>query len=232
MRSKQDRKTIKSNLSDPYTIKNFISQDEINNLIDFFESSKSHIQKNTGPLTLDVVSNDLKLPVFKNLFDKIKQELGSCDIFTVLFFKVEYPHIVHNDDSYDYPVCYKGINLPLRLYPQTTEYPKLCFFDQYYLEGPANFFNGSTKIDTYYNACVYEYSQVYNLSNNVFDENIAKEYLSHLNPKWLEGLSFNSAHEWKPGNAIIFDTVRLHCASDFRKHGIKSKLGLSIFTKL
>jgi hypothetical protein len=25
--------------------------------------------------------------------------------------------------------------------------------------------------------------------------------------------------------------LRLHCASDFRKHGIKSKLGLSIFTK-
>jgi GTP-binding protein LepA len=34
-----------------------------------------------------------------------------------------------------------------------------------------------------------------------------------------------------PLQALIFDSVRLHCASDFRKLNIQSKLGISIFTK-
>jgi hypothetical protein len=57
-------------------------------------------------------------------------------------------------------------------------------------------------------------------------------YLSHLKGKWLEGLSFDRAMPWKPGNVLIFDSVQLHCASDFVKQGITSKLGISIFTKI
>jgi hypothetical protein len=37
--------------------------------------------------------------------------------------------------------------------------------------------------------------------------------------------------KWKPTDALVFDSVRLHCASDFRKLNIQSKLGISIFTK-
>ena len=54
-----------------------------------------------------------------------------------------------------------------------------------------------------------------------------EKYLSHIEDKWLKGLSFNSAHYWRPGNAIVFDCVRLHCASNF----VGKKLGLSIFTE-
>lgn len=111
-------------------------------------------------------------------------------------------------------------------------FPYLCFFDQIYLEGPSKFFNGSSNIPTYYNLQVYEYSKVLNLSSSIIDKGIIQKFFTHLRPKWLEGLSFKSAELWKPGNAIIFDCVRLHCASDFRTQGIKSKLGLSIFTKL
>ena len=52
-------------------------------------------------------------------------------------------------------------------------------------------------------------------------------YLTHLEDEWLKGLSFNSAHAWQPGNAIVFDCVRLHCGSNFEG----KKLGLSIFTE-
>ena len=54
-----------------------------------------------------------------------------------------------------------------------------------------------------------------------------EKYLTHLEDKWLKGLSFNSAHAWRPGNAIVFDCVRLHCGSNFKG----KKLGLSIFTE-
>ena len=51
-------------------------------------------------------------------------------------------------------------------------------------------------------------------------------------PNWLSGLTFWGTLDWRPGNALIFDSTRLHCASDFRQQGIKSKLGISIFTKV
>jgi hypothetical protein len=55
--------------------------------------------------------------------------------------------------------------------------------------------------------------------------------LTHLKPQWLEGLSLHSTLDWVPGNIMIFDSLRLHCASDFRKLGIRSKTAISIFTK-
>jgi hypothetical protein len=65
----------------------------------------------------------------------------------------------------------------------------------------------------------------------IIDESTRCTYLTHLKYKWLEGLTLWGTIKWKPGTAIIFDSVRLHCASDFRKLGIKSKLGISIFTR-
>jgi hypothetical protein len=106
-------------------------------------------------------------------------------------------------------------------------------FDQYYLEGPSKFFGGaSIEVKEFYNSIVYEYSQVQNLTSEPFNNELHMKYLSHIKPHWLKGLSFNSAHEWRPGNAIIFDAVRLHCASNFIAQGIKSKLGISVFTQL
>jgi hypothetical protein len=108
-------------------------------------------------------------------------------------------------------------------------HPKLCFFDQFYFHGPSKFFNGDTTIPTYYNKQVYDYKDINGLVSTPFVDN--DNYFTHLKLQWLEGLSLHSALDWVPGNAIVFDSVRLHCASDFRKLGIKSKLGISIFTK-
>jgi hypothetical protein len=119
--------------------------------------------------------------------------------------------------------------LPLTLDNFTGVYPKLCFFDQFYFHGPSKFFNGDESIPTYYNKQVYDYQDVSGLVNGVFSDN--NNYFTHLKPQWLEGLSLHSSLDWIPGHALIFDSVRLHCASDFRNLGIKSKLGISIFTK-
>ena len=159
------------------------------------------------------------------------ESLGEFKVFTALFFYTERPHIIHNDDSFSFPRCYKGINIPLEFTGDTSSIPCLCFFEQYYLEGPAKFFNGSTDIDSCYNAHVYEYSQVRNLSSTPITSYIKQEFLSHIKPKWLEGLSINKILAWKPGDVTVFDTVRLHCASNFRQQEIKSKLALSIFTE-
>lgn len=236
-RSQEDRNTIINNLMEPYSKENFITTDEISYLVDDFKRSIDKIHKNTGPITSPDLGEKFKNdPVYKGIFDRIKEEVGECQIYTAFFFYCERPHIIHNDDSKDGPLIYKAITIPLELTYNTenTElYPYLCMFDQYYLEGPSKFFGGS-KIDipTFYNAQVYEYSQVQNKSDKPFDKQIYEKYMSHLQPFWLRGLSFNSAQLWKPTSAIFFDCARLHCASNFNAQGIKSKLGLSIFTKL
>jgi hypothetical protein len=236
IRTQEERDLIAANLRDPFTVENFLSQDEVNELIEMYDSNKAKIHKNTGPVTTELKDEFKTHPLLKSIHDRLQERVGECGIYTAFHFNVKFPHIIHNDDDKLGPVVYKAMTLPLRLeYEEGVSdvYPSLCMFDQYYLEGPSKFFGGTKhEIPTYYNKQVYEYSEVQNKSTRSFDPAIYKKYLTHLQPFWLNGLSWKSAHEWKPGNAIIFDCVRLHCASDFKAQGIKSKLGISVFTYL
>jgi hypothetical protein len=232
MRSQQDKDIIKSYISEPYQIMDFIKPEEIKALIDFFYSSDRHVHKHTGPVTIDVTQDELKEAPFKDILERLKPIIGDFRVWASLYFKTERGHIIHNDDAFNFPVCYKGINIPLENTGEFHGYPELCFFDQYYLEGPSKFFKGSTDIKPFYNLSVYDYSDVVNLTDRPFPEEIRQKYFPNLKESWLEGLSFNSSFVQVPGSIVIFDTVRLHCASDFKSNNnITSKLGLSIFTE-
>ena len=226
MRSQEQINKIKQHISDPYSVEHFVSEEDIVELISIYNQGSKTV-KNTGPVTLDI-KDYLDLPVFQRLLAGIKTEIGEFEVTAGLFFKTDYPHIIHNDDTFELPdAVYKAITIPL--YADGNGIPKLCFFDQFYFHGPAKFFNGSNDIPTYYNQQVYDYSKIDGRVDNVFIDK--HKYFTHLKPSWLTGLSLHSALDWIPTQAIIFDSVRLHCASDFRSLGIKSKLGLSIFTK-
>jgi len=224
-RSKEDKDFILSNLEETYFIENFVSKEDIKSLIETWQQAKNKIHKQTGPVTSDI--KDHKSPVLDKIKNKIKKLYPNAEIMSGHFFYVNYPHIIHNDDSYRLPLIYKAFNIPLRY--EGDELPYLCFFDQVYLDGPSKFFNGENYIKTHHNKIIYDYENVLGKSEERFDPYLKKKYLTHLKDEWLKGLSFNSAHYWQPGNSIVFDCCRLHCASDFRKN-VRSKLGLSIFT--
>lgn len=231
MRTIEQIQKIKSRIVDPYVIKDFLTYDEIESLVKIFNSdNESKIHKNTGPITLNIHPY-LQYPIFKTVLKKIENEIGEFRLMTAFFYTVHSPHIIHNDDLFELPEdSYRAFTIPLTIDGNMTseKYPRLCMFDQFYFHGPAKFFNKNEEIPTWYNKQVYEYSQVDGLVNTqVVDTD---KYLTHLKPEWLEGLSLHSTLEWKPTNAIVFDSLRLHCASDFRQLGIKEKLGLSIFT--
>ena len=236
-RTPAEREIIVKNLAEPYVINNFLSQDDIGELIEIYNHRQNKIQKHTGPVTSELRDDFNSIPILKSIKEKILEAVGECEVYTGFYFNVTQPHIIHNDDDKQGPVVYKAFTLPLKIemadVDEQPKYPSLCFFDQYYLEGPSKFFKGATaNIKEYYNTIVYDYKDVHNQSNTPFDSSAYQEHLSHLKLNWLEGLSFNSAHTWQPGNAIVFDCVRLHAASNFIKQGIKSKLGISIFTHL
>ena len=239
MRTISQIKKIKKTFHDPRVIKCFLSDSDTGYLINLYESSndlnspyKGKIKKNTGPVTLGL-TQFLYDTVVKNVFEKIEKEIGPYDVVSAFFFKTDYPHIIHNDDSFELPDnVYKAITLPLRLYGDNiTEYPSLCFFKQFYFHGPSKFFKGEEFVPTYYNKQIYDYKDIENLTDSPFDEELYKKYFTHVKRTWLEGLTFHSSVDWVPGSAIVFDSVRLHCASDFRQLGIKEKLAISIFTK-
>lgn len=235
MRSNKANSIVESNLGDVFSKENFLSKDELAFFIDYFKGDQDRIHKNTGPVTSQELRDNYKtIPEFIRLFDKIKAVIGECDIYTAFYFYVDHPHIVHNDDDKLDPIVYKGITIPLELEFETefVDYPYLCFFDQYYLKGPSKFFKGSRGIDSYYNEPVYDYKDVMNKTSKLIDKETYQKYFTHVPSKHLEGLSLKTAELWKPGNAIFFDCVRLHCASNFKTVGVKKKLGMGIFTKL
>lgn len=231
MRNQKQIDAIKSRIVEPYAIDNFITYREVEMLVSLFQTTNDNkVHKNTGPVTL-FIDDYLNLPIFKTLFEKIEKEIGPFALMHGIWFSTNTPHIIHNDDSFSLPDnVYRAITIPLTLDGVMTrhEYPKLCMFDQFYFHGPAKFFNKSEDIPTFYNKQIYDYSEVDGTNDSFTIER--EPYFTHLKPEWLEGLSVNSTFEWKPTSAIIFDSVRLHCASDFRKLGITEKLGLSIFT--
>jgi hypothetical protein len=230
MRTNQQIQSIKKRVSDPFCVESFLAPAEVDHLIQLHDlaDNKDRTFKNTGPVTLNL-NQFYEDPVVARILASLVQHIGEYQITTAFFFYTPTPHIIHNDDTFELPeTVHKAITLPLKLEGFSGVYPKLCFFDQFYFHGPAKFFNGSTNVPTFYNAQVYDYAEVDGIVNVPFESD---EELSHLKSSWLEGLSLHSAIEWRPTNALIFDSTRLHCASDFRKVGVKSKLGISIFTK-
>jgi len=237
MRNEEEISVIRSNITDPFFVPNFLLENEISYLIKIFEESldnncSSIIKKNTGPVTLNL-NNFNQDQVVTNIIDRLKSIIGNYVITAAFFYKTEYPHVIHNDDTFELPNdVYKGITLPLKLYGENVkEFPQLCFFDQLYFHGPAKFFKNENDIPTYYNEQIYDYSRIENLAAAEFDQKLYETYFTHLKKHWLDGMSIKCMIPWIPRNAIIFDSIRLHCASDFRRVGVHSKLGISIFTK-
>lgn len=233
MRTSDQRDAIIAHFSPPFVEENFLTQTELEYLIAMFNDGRDKIHKNTGPVTLNIHDEHWSDPVLSSIRDRLHAIIGDFNILAAFLFYVETPHIIHNDDSYDLPETYKGITLPLQLTHQDGNQgePHLCFFDQYYLEGPSKFFNGDSNRMIFHNKPVYSYEDVQLTTSDPFPESTRIQHLSHLKPAWLKGLSFDVALPWVPGKALIFDSVRLHCASNFLAQGIKSKLGMSIFTR-
>lgn len=243
MRTLKSEQLIRDGYSLPFVVENFLSHEEVDYLKKYFYSSGKRKLKPSGPLTLVLQPHDMEEDaVLSKLLLKAKSYIPEDFEFNSgLFFNVEYPHIIHNDDSNELPQIYKAIMIPLDIEydsgSDTNKYPKLCFFDQHYLKGPAKFFaNGQTDPvalrSAAYNRLIFEYSDVEDkVLGNTIPENIRIEYFPHVKREWLDGLSLYGMLDSKIGNATIFDSVQLHCASDFRKIGVKQKLGISIFTK-
>ncbi len=229
MRTSKQINQIELTHSMPVRLLNAISSESITSLIDYYNISNSIIQKNTGPKVCVINEGD---DVIDNILESLRTEFGNFKVRTAHYFDVSTPHIVHVDDDFNYSNSYKAFTIPLLTEGADCNLAKLIFFDQYYYGGPAKFIrNGPANKVEYYNKNLYVYDDVKGLNNNGIPANVLS-MLSHLRPQWLEGLSINSYFPWTIGSVIAFDSLQLHCASNFKEQGITRKLGISIFTTL
>lgn len=232
MRTKEQISLIESNNSDPFQLFDFISQEENNELIDFFDNADKEI-KPTGPT---VVRPDLSLPVLKNIFDRVQGTLGDVKLNAALVFSTPWAHVIHNDDDTSgNEKPYKALTIPLKLWGSAADSDiKLMMFDQYYYHGGKKFMRGGTpKVNQFAtNGPLLEYSDVSYINDKGISAEIKQKFLTHLQDNWLEGLSIHSYFPWKINSAIIFDSTRLHSSSDFNALDVEKKMALSIFTYL
>jgi len=225
MRTPEQIDRIKRGHGRPYTIAGI----PLSGLLDYyFDNQASVVQKTTGPRVLRVDPDEV---TFAPLVSTLMRHIGDCKIRYMHFFDVTTPHIIHNDDEFEYPDCYKAFTIPLKIYGASDDV-KLFVFDQYYYGGPAKFVNGedASEFAVHYNTFLTDYSGVENCTSEQIDAQVKLEYLSHLQDDWLQGLSIADSLSWRVGNALCFDSLALHCSSDFTAKGIERKIGMSIFT--
>ena len=231
MRTQEQITAIKNTQSDPKQHWDILNYGNIIDLlIHYNDSSKKVEQKSTGPKVLYVKEGE---GVIDDILDKLRQTYGDFKVRSAHYFDVEKPHIIHNDDDFDYPQCYKAFVIPLLVEGATCDKAKFFVFDQSYYGGPAKFVNGEdvTGKPVHYNTFLTDYNDVEDKAICGLDD-FELQYLTHLKPKWLQGLSVKRYFDWRIGSIISFDSLNLHCSSDFNKAGITRKIGLSIFTEI
>lgn len=60
-----------------------------------------------------------------------------------------------------------------------------------------------------------------------FDQELWRQYLSHIPVENLAGLTVDRIVSWQPGDVIVFPRTQLHCAAA----GHKRKIGITVFTQ-
>lgn len=225
MRTQEKIDIIKKYEQPPTVHTGVVSNEKIKFLLDYYHSSDSIIEKNTGPKVLYVKEGE---GIIDDILEYLRNHYKTFEVRSAHFFDVNRPHIVHNDDSEELPNTFRAFTIPLWA-EGNTEDIGLVMYDQFYYHGPGKFINGETQESpVYYNQFIREYSKVSYLSNN----EIVNTDIGHLRNHWLDGLSIHSILPWRIGDILSFESLRLHSSTDFVSKGIPRKIGLSIFTNL
>ena len=139
LRTEEQKQAILSRLEPTKVYENVVPKDLMSDLLEAWEAGpKNH--KNTGPVTYDYYPNKDAHTDWWLKADKFVTEfIGDHWTFATNFYKVDQPHILHNDDSVRWiPDLYKTVVIPLEIEKPTN----FAVFDQCYLDGPVKLRHG------------------------------------------------------------------------------------------
>ena len=201
-------------------------------LIDCFENNS---QMQILPQRRFALDLGPAMEIVKPIIDNVLGE-GTWEVTGGNFFETETGYRVHADTGKDGPErVLQTFVFPLSLTPRFNTTPdservRLLILNQTWSGDAAFFLRGSPDEPNEYNIVVKDYKDVGNRDDDGTIDGVLLEQCPHLNPSNFVGLSVDKSFQWIPGVPITFPRNRLHVSSAFPRHGIKRKLGLSIFT--
>ncbi len=107
--------------------------------------------------------------------------------------------------------------------------PGTVLMRQHWLGPRSNFVAGETTgFGAGINQPISDYQDVVGKTDEPFDEAFRREYLWHLKPEWLRGMSHEQLAPWERGSAIVFRRSQIHCSAATRPGTIKRHLFLRL----
>ena len=197
-------------------IENILSLEQIDELIKIYNTTDNYQTTTMKKLT---GGKNLKTTM------EVLSESDSIDIDKITvchFYKHKTPYYPHTDFHSKEK---ENLVIPLKVYDGPNPY--LVIFDQYYNEeGRTWTFNKNINFEVNKTAKCRPYDFGSSIKG-LLDEDISDklyEYLDHYPKNYWYGLS-GTPYEFKPGNAIQFDSKKIHSTS---KMHCTEKLGLTI----
>ena len=181
--------------------------------------------------------DDPQVKIIKEIFDaKLKNIIGDYQLDFYAWQEAIKPWKAHADLRwYKDKIPYKVILFPINVISDQDSWKDtytIAFKQRNYLEDNANkgeAEKGNSDQSTWKRPC--ERPGTHNLVNGY---KISKEqhgkYFSHMPYEFMEGLEIDNIYKWSPGSCVTWDQNALHCADNFVKNNIKTKLSIIFFT--
>lgn len=256
-RPKHIEKLIVDNMSSTKRLENFLSDDEIIQLLTIFKKGKKLNSTESAAQLVDDLINDDNIEQSKKLQtrpdliinttaalnwdkgtsevleSKLRKVIPNFEVVGGKFYLNQGSFKLHTDSGADrnHPI-YKIFTIPLKFDKNIDIYTPT--FNQYWLGSATRFLRGSKDvIESKALQYVQDYEKVplYNLTYKEFDK---KDYnnLSHIDIENLWGFSLESMNKWKKGDIFVIDRAKIHASCDYGIKHKTSKIFMTIVTKL
>jgi len=229
-------KEIKKQESPPKVIKNFFTDNEIQDFLKLYHDLPITVHNKKQNVIKKRWLQGFNLNLEKIFRERLEKEIGSFKMDNLkdeegrdilgLIQESYAPIGLHVDGGFELKnQIYKQTLIPLSSVGST-----VIFKNRYY-EGSTNFTQDPKELgkkDLKYGQNKRSDIHLKMYGNKPFDRNIHQKYLQHEDINNLKGLEVELIYKWEVGSMLIFDRTHLHCSSSVIEG---KKIGIATFTK-
>jgi len=192
-------------LEKSFTVRDFISEQEIKTLLNFYATLPKTLNtgKTKSAWTTGFPAEVIPLSNFKSRLEKV---FGKCNVTVSMFLQEFKPWTVHSDWFKQDKKPYYAFLVPLEFGEKVTH---TVVFNELGVDE-----NWNEKLTTDKN---YNYTK----------EEL--ELLSHDKPDRLRKISVDKFYKWTKGELIAWHRKLLHCSDNFLVRGLEQKIALVLF---
>lgn len=205
-------------------IENIIDLSKIDKILNFFNDN-SHLHENK--MYMEKINRPWTYQVVNSLAEDIQDYVDISANIGDNIYKHSYPYYPHLDIDNNYP----SVNFLIPLHVESNKLQHFVIFDQYVENTKSKTWLGNIEVEGEFvknikDKFIHSDSDVKNSTNLPIDETFYVNYLEHTgrDRDLFFGCSGNAV-EFKPGNAIMFDSKYIHCTG---KMIADFKIGLSL----